>query len=81
MNWEEEIKKESNELKIVNSVIMYFNNTRPDDLIDMLFGRDIHGGYYSQWVGYYRGGFQVFWSRLDDGNRQKFIDAALKRGV
>jgi hypothetical protein len=78
MSWKEEIKKESNELKIVNSLMKYYFNTRPADLVDMLFG-EVYGNYGQQWEGYYRAGFQVFWGQLDNDNRQKLIDAALEK--
>jgi hypothetical protein len=76
MSWKDTIKKASNEVTIVNEVVLYFNNTNPADLVEMLFG-EVHGGYDQQWIGYYQAGFQTFWGRLDDGNRQKFVDAAL----
>ena len=62
----DEIIKASNEVSIVNRVMLYFNNTAPADLVEMLFG-EVYGGYDQEW------------SRLDDDNRQKFVDAALEK--
>ena len=72
------IIKASSEVSIVNRVMLYFNNTSPADLVEMLFG-EVHGGYDQEWIKRYQAGFQEFWSRLDDDNRQKFVDAALEK--
>jgi hypothetical protein len=74
----DEIIKVSREVEIVNKVMLYFNNTRPADIVEMLFG-EVYGGYDQEWIARYQAGFQEFWSRLDDDNRQKFVDAALER--
>jgi hypothetical protein len=65
----------SNELNIVNEVLMYWNNTGPLDLVEMLFG-EVYGGYERKWVSLYQQGFNHFWVALDDGKRQQLIDAA-----
>ena len=72
------IIKASSEVSIVNRVMLYFNNTAPADLVEMLFG-EVHGGYDQEWIKRYQAGFQEFWGRLDDDNRQKFVDAALEK--
>jgi len=74
----DEIIKASNEVSIVNRVMLYFNNTAPAEIVKMLFG-EVYGGYDQEWINRYQNGFQVFWSYLDDGNKQKFVDAALER--
>ena len=74
----DEIIKASNEVSIVNRVMLYFNNTAPADLVEMLFG-EVYGGYDQEWIKRYQEGFQEFWGRLDDDNRQKFVDAALEK--
>ena len=74
----DEIIKVSNEVSIVNRVMLYFNNTAPADLVEMLFG-EVYGGYDQEWIARYQEGFQMFWSYLDDSNKQKFVDAALER--
>jgi hypothetical protein len=57
---------------------MYFSNTAPADIVEMLFG-EVYGGYDQEWIARYRQGLHIFWSRLDDGNRQQFVDAAMKK--
>jgi|3_EtaG_2_1085321.scaffolds.fasta_scaffold40185_2 hypothetical protein len=74
----DEIIKASNEVSIVNRVMLYFNNTAPAEMIEMLFG-EVYGGYDQEWMRRYNDGFQVFWAYLDDSNKQKFVDAALER--
>jgi hypothetical protein len=74
----DEIIKVSREVEIVTKVVNYFFNTSPTDLVEMLFG-EVYGGYDQEWIARYQAGFQEFWSRLDDDNRQKFVDAALER--
>lgn len=77
MSWKTEIKKAS-EVEIVNNVVMYFNNTSPAALVDMLFG-EVYGGYDQQWIRYYEEGFHRFWVSMDEDNKQKFVDAALEK--
>jgi hypothetical protein len=74
----DEIIKVSNEVEIVNKVLMYFNNTRPDEIVEMLFG-EVFGGYGEEWAARYQQGFHVFWNRLDEDNKQKIVDAAIER--
>jgi|TARA_R110002020_G_scaffold441511_1_gene652393 hypothetical protein len=74
----DEIIKVSNEVTVVNNVVMYFFNTAPADIVEMLFG-EVYGGYDKEWIARYQQGFNVFWSRLDEGNRQKFVDAAMEK--
>jgi hypothetical protein len=70
--------KKASDLEIVNKVVMYFSNTNPADLVEMLFG-EVYGGYDQEWIARYQQGFQRFWGHLDQDNRQKFIDAALEK--
>jgi len=77
MKWET-IIKQSDGVREVDAVIMYFHNTRPADIVEMLFG-EVYGGYDQKWINLYRQGFNHFWIALDDGNRSKLMEAALKK--
>jgi len=74
----DEIINKSSEVEIVNKVVMYFTNTAPADIVEMLFG-EVYGGYDQEWIARYREGFHYFWNHLDKDNRQKFVDAAMEK--
>ena len=77
MEWET-IIKQSEGVREVNAFMMWMNNTSPADIVEMLFG-EVYGGYDQKWINLYRQGFNHFWVALDDGNRSKLMEAALKK--
>lgn len=82
-NTENTIKKASREVDIINKYIMFLNNTSGDEFIEAIFGEP-----YSKMEDYRQRYVQKFmkernsmrlWGMLDNDNRQRLVDAAMKK--
>ena len=66
-----------NGVKEVQAFMMYMHNTRPADIVALLFG-EVHSSYEQEWMERYRD-FGLFWRKLDDNKRVKLMEAALTK--
>jgi len=63
---------------IVNATVLYWYNTNPKTIMEMLFP-DAHPSYIEEKIGLYRLGFTTLWGERDANHQEKFVQAALNK--
>lgn len=66
------------DVDVVECIIRYFYNVDPADQIKALLG-DVDEDYMADWIDTYQAGFQHWWGRMDDDNKQKYVQNARAR--
>jgi len=86
MTWKSEIRKSSTEYNTVNSLMVYLNNVRPTEIVSEVFQQEWADmpDHRKQYMGKFidvisDGDYRGLWSMLDADNRQRLLDAAMKK--
>jgi len=68
----------SDDVDVIECVVRYFYNVAPAKQILALLG-DVDVTYRADWTRCYTEGFENWWGRMDDDNKQKYVQLARAR--
>jgi hypothetical protein len=66
------------DVDVIECVVRYFYNVAPAEQIKDLLGK-VDESYLAGWMNCYNEGFENWWGRIDDDNKQKYVQNARAR--
>lgn len=63
------------DVDVIECVVRFFYNVDPQEQVEALLGT-VSADYLADWIKHYQAGFPHWWGRMDDDNKQQYVQLA-----